>query len=300
LVSSLGLTALALTLDFRRLRWHHLFVAVAPFVAGALMLAPFAMQDRAAFVEQLRCNAAGRFGAFAAPLLILPHEVNRYLVSYGLNPEVGGASRIKFVVLAAYALAIAVLLRDRDLRQRTRALLLLFATYFVALALFENFKWDFYLIYTTPLLGAMTAVVLAALARSQPRAVLAIAAAILLIDCAVTVRQIRTNPYRNRYLPLVAILQANTTDRSQIMGTTDLAFAYGIHDNLTDDMRLGYRSGRRADTIVMDGRYRQEFADFQQADPAIYRHIQDVLSQYVSIPAVDGDAVYLRKSPAAP
>jgi hypothetical protein len=300
LVSILGLAALALTLDLRRLRWHHLFVAGAPFVASALMLAPFAMQDRAAFVEQLRCNAAGRLGAFAAPLTILPHEVNRYLVAYGMNPAVGGASRVKFAILAAYVLAIVVLLLDRELRQRSRVLLLLFATYFVALALFENFKWDFYLIYTTPLLGAMTAVALSALARNRPREAWLIAAAILLIDCAVTVRQIRTNDYRNEYLPLVAIMKANTTDRSLIMGTTDLAFAYGIHDNLSDDMRLGYRSGKQADAIVMDRRYRQAFADFQQADPAIYRHIQDVLNQYIRIPAVNGDAVYLRKSPAAP
>ena len=227
--------------------------------------------------------------------MIIPRELSRYLVSYGLNPDARVRSWTKGLILLWYAVSLIVVLRKPALRSRFRPVLLLAASTFTVLALLENMKWTFYMIYMTPMMVAISASVAGEWARRSPWLLRSFVMLLVTMMVAASVMRTRANPYQRAYQPVVDFLKSKATDDTMVMGGAELAFGYGIRANLIDDIRLGYRSGRQPDFVVSDGRYRGAFEEFRGVDPAIYRHIHEYLDgECVRIPVGD-NSVYVRK-----
>jgi hypothetical protein len=63
------------------------------------------------------------------------------------------------------------------------------------------------------------------------------------------------------------------------MGSAELGFGLGFDEHLIDDSYLGYYSGRRPDFIVVDEIYALSFQGSQVERPAIYAHINKLLTE---------------------
>jgi hypothetical protein len=90
--------------------------------------------------------------------------------------------------------------------------------------------------------------------------------------------RIKLDTYRNSYLPAVAYLRQHTDGRTLIMGSAILGVEMGFVDNLTDDVRLGYFTGKRPGVVVVDEPYQQVFDAYRTVEPDYHRHIAGVLA----------------------
>jgi len=62
------------------------------------------------------------------------------------------------------------------------------------------------------------------------------------------------------------------------MGSAELAFRVGYVDTLIDDPRLGFRSGKRPNFVVIDhNRYAEWIPQYEQREPETYRYIRTML-----------------------
>ncbi len=63
------------------------------------------------------------------------------------------------------------------------------------------------------------------------------------------------------------------------MGSAELGFQLGFDSNLIDDIRLGFRTGKRPAYIVMEKRY-AEWLDWAKTnDPPNYAYIETLLAK---------------------
>jgi hypothetical protein len=83
----------------------------------------------------------------------------------------------------------------------------------------------------------------------------------------------------------MAFLNANVHSHDVVFGQSALYFALNCRTCLKDDIRLGARSGIRADYMVIDTDYRQMFADMAVAEPTTHAFIKHLLGRgdYVSV-----------------
>ena len=80
------------------------------------------------------------------------------------------------------------------------------------------------------------------------------------------------------------------------MASSEMAFRLGFTPMFVDDYRLGYRSGRRADILVLDeARYQPWIALLATQDPPNYRFIERLLtSEYRLVYDQAGYMIYQR------
>lgn len=289
-----GVLFLTLYFDWRRINPRIVALAALPYLLGAAGWGWYALQDREAFLTQLRGNVGGfsgmsgtvnRWVGLSAPWTGFKLEITeRYLNAFGMAAHSQGIARLKILVLLVYLAGLAGVLFTRRLRQHTaaRTVLLLFALYFVLMALLEGHKSDIYLVHSVPLLAALLALWLAWCWRERvlPRALLVAAMAGFLILQAGGVAYLsQQNHYESRYLPVVKFLQGreNRQGRS-LTGSSELAFELGF-DRLTDDPWLGYYNGARPDVIVFNRRYEEIDGIFQKAQPEVHWHIEQQLGR---------------------
>jgi len=102
-------------------------------------------------------------------------------------------------------------------------------------------------------------------------------AGFLVFQISGVVYVMRRDSYHNSYLPAVEFLRTHKTDL--IMGGAELGFAMRFPDNLLDDERLGYHSGKRPDIIVVDDRYRRDWSVMRAGHPEVYRYIDRLTTQ---------------------
>jgi 4-amino-4-deoxy-L-arabinose transferase-like glycosyltransferase len=301
-----GLLFLTLYFDRARLRPAHLAVAFAPYFVGALCWGGYVLQDPPTFWAQFKGNAttSGRASTLAAPLTGFRREVTeRYLVAYGLGPHSAGHSgpiRLKALVLAAYLCALAGALAVPSLRRErgVRALLVLAAVYFVALAVGDGQKLSYYLIYPVPIYTALVAVWLRwcwGRGRAGRAFAAACVAGLVALQAGGVLYRMRVNTYGRQFAPAVAYLREHTDARTLVMGSAELGFGLGFDRNLVDDIRLGYYSGKRPDVIVIEEIYEQNIRDYQAREPDVYRHITQLLEQYRPVYDESGYRVYVRR-----
>jgi hypothetical protein len=279
MLSLLGLAYLAITLDRHRLKWRHAVFALFPYAIGGAAMGLYILQDPAAFKEQFFSNSSGRLSALSHPLSMVIREFMRYLNVYGFGAGVSALGRLKLLVLLVYAASLLYVGFRVDLRRKYSLFLGLAVVYIVGLAIVDDYKVQWYVVYTIPFFGAGTAVAAFTLASRLGRMpVTAIVTVIVAIQMGAILHLISENRYRNSYLPVVALLKSLAGPDTLIAGGSELGFGYGFKENLDDDIRLGFRSGRRPDLIVMDERYRTGIEVFRRTEPDVARYIDSYLA----------------------
>jgi len=293
-----GLLALTLYSDWRRIRFPHILAACVPYLVGAAAWGSYIMQAPHDFVLQFGGNAADR----SVPLTDLGamfqiQIVHRYLWMFGMAQDTHGLSHSKIVILVFYAAGILAFLLIPDIRHHAgyRALLLTGGvTIFVMMAI-DNEAHFFYLIHFVLWMIALTAIAVVWFwdHRTHSRWLLfGAVVVVLLIQLGTTGRRISQQAYQAEYLPLTAWLQAHAQSKDIIMGSSELAFQLGYVDNLVDDPRLGFRSGKRPNFIVIDkNRYEEWIPQYEQREPATYHYIQDMMREFH--PVLSNDAYHL-------
>jgi 4-amino-4-deoxy-L-arabinose transferase-like glycosyltransferase len=280
-----GLIVLQFYFDGRSIRWWHALVAAGPYLACLAGWGIYIAQSPSDFAGQFGSNASDRWEAFRAPFTALRLEfTRRYMEAYGFVSTSGIASRIKGVALACYfggflaCLFTARIRRDRGFR----AMLILTGIFFLMLPVLDGFKQLFYLLLMISAFCALFSgwLVLNWRERTLPRPLLAaVVACLAVVQVGVSASRVRQNVYAKSYLPAVSFIKSSAGSNAVVMGSAELAFGLGFDSNLVDDFRLGYRSGNKADYIVMDRqRYQEWISHLEQQDPANYRYIQSMLA----------------------
>jgi hypothetical protein len=283
ILSFLGLAYLTITLDRHRLKWSHAVLSLLPYLAGGAVMGLYVMQDPTAFKEQFFSNSIGRFSALLDPLTMVSRESMRYLFTYGLGENGSALSRLKLLVLVAYAASLLYIVSHSNLRRKYGVLLGVGIVYIVGLTITDNYKVQWYLVYTIPFFAATTAVAGFALASRVGRIPVAAAlAAIIFLQMGNVLRLISKNTYRNSYLPAVTLLKSLSGPHTLIVGGSELGFEYGFKETLDDDVRLGFLSGKRPDLVALDERYRAAIQIFQRTEPEVATYITGYLADNCS------------------
>lgn len=300
----LGLWTLIFYLDRRRITWSSFGISALPYLLVAIPWAAYILQSPHSFLAQTKTNSYSRIGLFT-PLASLAGEWTRYKVAFGLGAHSAGHSGIaalKAIALLAYIVAIAAFLMIRDLRADTRyrPLLLLLGVHLLYQSFVDGIKFTYYLVLVIPFYATILALVLAYFWRRRIllRFVSAFGVGVLLLmQIGGILVRVRQNEYATRYAPAVDFLRREATPSDLIFASCDFGFRYGFKDNLVDDIRLGYRSGKRPVYIVMEEIYSQNVDLWRTSQPALHQFLVDRLNrEYESIYAHGGYTIYKRKA----
>jgi hypothetical protein len=281
-----GLAALTVYSDWKRIRPKHILIAAAPYLAGAIGWGLYIMEAPHEFLLQFGGNAAERGLPLNHPMAILHSQVVvRFFDMFGMAPDTRGFSHIKILILAAYAAGVLGVLLNRELRrQRSAGSLLLVSgvTLLVMVALDREAQHQ-YLIHFVVWMISLTAVAGVSWwdRRTLPRWALAAGLmVVVLVQLATTGRRVSQRAYSTIYLSTTDYLKAHALGKGVIMGSSELAFELGYIDNLVDDSRLGFRSGRRPNFIVIDkNRYDEWIPQYEQREPETYRYIRGMMDR---------------------
>ena len=300
----LGLSAIvivALSLDRGRIGIKALLVAPVPYIVAATAWGLYILQAPDIFAEQLRTNAANRFGGFSAPFQAFWLEIRmRYLAEFGLRDGDGGAARLKLILLVLYFAGPLLVVLTPALRQRrpVRALLWIAAADFLIFAITEGTKQGYYLVHVLPLMEGLLALWIAETwtARRRLRPVLA---GVALVFVGMNLLRIggiwHKDRLHNEYGEAIAYLKGNTAPSQRIVGSCELAFGLGFDANLVDDHRLGYFSHKQPDVVVVNDRYRELFARMKVYKPEVAAYVEELLrSRFTRRYDRNGWQVYVR------
>ena len=293
IVCGCGMLAVTLAFDARRLRWRHLAYAAVPYAAGAAAMGAYILQDRAAFMAQFFSQVGGRFDGLRSPLAALRREPLRYAEAFGF----GQTSRAKILICAAYLLAAARVCWDRPLRRKYGALLVFAGAVVTSLALFEHLKVPHYLVYTLPMFAAFVAIAVRAVPAGRWRSIAHAAAAVLICVQAGSVLRliVAFNSY-SAYVSAIRWIHSNVPRQALIMGDSSLYFDLGT-TQLVDDIRLGYLTGKKADVVIVDGRYLDVFNYLRRDEPDAWRYIDHYLrDECRAIPLSAGYTAYVPRT----
>jgi hypothetical protein len=279
-----GLLFLTLYRDWRRIRVPHVLAAGLPYLVGAAGWGLYILQAPHDFLLQFGGNAAAREVALNDPAgMFYVQFVERYWHMFGMAPDTQGFSHMKVLILAVYAAGVAGALFTRGIwrHEGYRTLLLTGGVTIFTMMAIDNESHYFYLVHFVLWLIALTAIAIVWYwdRRLVPRWVLAaVVALVVLVQFATIGRRVSQRAYATIYLPVTGYLQAHAQGKGIIMGSAELAFELGYVDNLVDDPRLGYRSGKRPNFIVIDkNRYAEWIPQYEQREPETYRYIRGMM-----------------------
>ena len=296
-----GLAALTVYSDWKRIRTRHFVVAAVPYLVGAIGWGLYIMQAPRDFLAQFGGNAAERGLPITDPMAIIHSQiVVRFLYMFGMAPDTRGFSHSKILILAAYAAGVLGVVLNRELRSRRgiRSLLLVSGVSLLVMVALDREAQHQYLIHFVVWMISLTAVagVWWWERRSVPRWALALGlAAVVLVQVATTGRRVSQRAYSTVYLATTDYLKAHAQENSTIMGSAELWFELA-NRGVVDDPRLGYRSGRRPDFIVIDrNRYAEWIPQYEQREPQTYRYIRGMMDrEFHQVLENGGYTVYAR------
>jgi 4-amino-4-deoxy-L-arabinose transferase-like glycosyltransferase len=295
-----GLLFLTLYFDRRSITWSHVGAALIPYLVGAAGFGWWVMKDVPAFKAQFIDNAVmkGRLGGFSAPWVgVIREFTERYPHAFGLGGRSEGHAGpvyLKSLILIAYALGVIGALVTPSIRRNRnyRALLILAGIYFLIMSLIDGQKETPYLVHIIPLYLALLAVWLhwAWTTRFVPAPLIAVGlCGLIALQVGGTMLRIKQDTYHKLYMPAIAFLKENTTPQTTIMGSSALGFGLGFPDNLVDDGRFGYASGRRPEIIVFGEEselsLREAYAFYPQLPPYINRLLSEEYKQIYANPS---------------
>jgi hypothetical protein len=224
----------------------------------------------------------------------------RFLYMFGMAPDTSGFSHSKILILAVYAAGVLGVVCNRELRSRRgiRSLLLVSGVSVAVMIALDREAQHQYLIHFVVWMISLTAV--AGVwwwdHRSVPRWGLAAGlAVVVLVQVATTGRRVSQRAYSTMYLTTTEYLRAHAQAKDTIMGSAELTFETA-NGSLVDDPRLGYRSGRRPDFIVIDrNRYAEWIPQYEQREPQTYRYIRGMMDREFHLVLENGGyTVYAR------
>ena len=296
----------------RKVRLSTYALAAMPYLLAATFWCIYIAQAPSDFMSQFFGNMSGfageylprtRFNGLTAPWAAIASEVwLRYLVPFGFQTLKSGTSVLYALWLAICVSALAVAVFNRNIRRQTGIRWLLRSGLFVFLimGLFEGLKFQHYLVYSLPFLGALAAIVGTELWRSEvlPRTILMAAVSILVLpQIADAARQIRRDPLRTEYLPVADWLVRNLGPTDQVIGGAEFGYPFRFSGRLSDDVRLGYSTGLQPRYIVTSGWYRDWFRSAKLREPAVSAHIECILTREYVKALVSGEfIVYERRA----
>lgn len=147
----------------------------------------------------------------------------------------------------------------------------------------DSFGIGWYLIYLIPVTIALIAVLANSwwLSGRVPRAVIALTLGLLIvIQLTVSITRIARNN-RSDFVAASDFLGNRLHGYRLVMASAEFGIPLRFDRRLIDDFRLGYRSGKRPDLIVMDTpRYVLWTGLLRDQDAGNYRYIQNLLSSY--------------------
>ena len=283
-----GLLFLTFYFDFRRLRFQHIAAALVPYIIGGTAFGIWVFQDYAAFKDQFIDNAlmSGRMKGVSSPFGSFVREfTEKYPHAFGLARNSGGHSGpiyLKSLILLGYIVGIFGVIFTKSLRQNRnfRALLITTAIYFVVMALIDGQKQTPYLIHIVPFYSALLAIFIGWLLEKRFVPVSVTIAGICLFLALQTggmALRIRQNTYGNFYQPTVNYLKQNSGETDVIMASSDFGFGLNFPDNLVDDGRFGFYTGKRPQFIVYDSAVQSSWEESKEFFPAFYDYFPRLL-----------------------
>ncbi len=293
-IEGLAFTAVALALDWRRIRPRHVLVVL---LVGAAVLAPwvaYVLEDTATFTAQWQANTRGRTGGIVDPLGRLLGDFGRRYLHHHLT-ALHGVTRLRVVELVALVAALGVAVASPAVRRHRgfRPLALFALVSWAALATLDGTGWVQYFAHVYPAYLALASLAVVALLRGggvRRAAGLAIAVGLVLPGVGGLLQRVARDPYRNEYLPAVAAVRPYHAAGATIVGGSEFAFALGFDGQLVDDMELR----RPADVYIQGELYLTDNPGAWQ------RRVRATLAdEYVRVYRNDRIKVFVRRSLAA-
>jgi 4-amino-4-deoxy-L-arabinose transferase-like glycosyltransferase len=281
-----GLAFVSLYCDRKRVRFVHIATAALPYIVGAAGWGLYILESPSDFVAQFSSNASGRLGLLTEPLAALRREiVIRYLTSYGLAPGLPAPGRLKGIILAIYIAGVLVAFATRSIRndRLLRILLILAAWNALGVTLLDSYGIGWYLIYIIPFAIVLLSISVNHLwsSRRVPPTAIALALTLLIaIQFVVSASRVAKNDRRD-FLSAAGFLRNRLDGYRLVMASAEFGIPFRFDRRMLDDFRLGYRSRKTPDLIVMDSpRYCLWSELLRDQDPGNYRYIHNLLSSY--------------------
>jgi hypothetical protein len=269
-----------LYLDRTRLRWNHFAVVAACYGVLGLGWGLFIAKAPDLFVAQFFGNAGNRLAGPMTLTRIIKGEVTRYLSAYDLE-NAHGLKLALYLLPVAYLSAIAFCVLSKDLRRRSKILLVMFVAVSLTLAFLEGSKQGWYLVHLSPLFCAFLAISATRLRESgnmMVRMVTAALAFIVLFGVARVAYLASNQNLQRLYQPAVAFLNAHVGPDDVVFARSEFYFGLKCRTCLRDDENLGAFSGRRAQYIVLDPDYIGQEQELRKKYPELYSDIEKRLS----------------------
>ena len=305
ILAALALAALTLKFDRRRLTPGSIVFALLPFAIAAGAFGLYIAEAPGDFWRQFTGNIAGiageseglrRFYAFSSPLSAIKDEIMlRYVSAFSAGSDWGNLYQLQMIVLVAYGGAVLAALIDRSFRQipGVSTLLMLTVLTLAALCFLDGLKQKPYLIQTIPYLAALTAVWIWSWTERRPGLRWWIVGILVAAQVTSTATAVIENSYRTEYLSAAEYVKAHSGPDDVIIGGGELAFLFGFDRDLTDDVRLGYFSGREGRFYVQNRWYQEWLQTSARTEPAAHQHVQHLLeTRYREVLRNPGYAVY--------
>jgi hypothetical protein len=268
------------TLDLRRLRPAHLSMAAIPYLVGCAAWGLYILQAPDLFRRQFAGNAAGRLSALFSPWEALQSEIReRYL---GLGA--GSQHLLKIVSVLPYVLGLAGAPAIGPVRRnpRTRILILWAVGCFVYFWLFESTRLFLYVVHIAPICLVLLVACGDWLVRQRALVPRWVAVAGLAAFLAIQIGGCWLVARRNNmasYVAATRFLEGHVTHGELVMASSEFGIPLGYPDNLIDDQRLGYQTGKRPEYIVLTDRYTEWFDWAAKHEPDTNAYIRRTLSQ---------------------
>jgi len=303
IVALAGMVFLNFFYDRRSIKLKHVMAALIPYVLGGAGWGLYILQDPQAFVDQFLGNMVSRLHGSHSISNALQSEISgRYLATYGFEEGSSAFSKLKILVLLVYlaGAAGASLTRDLSGQKGVRALLFLLILFIAVFAILIGNKSPRYLVHILPLFMCATGIWIAWCWRRSSLLRSCVVGGLMLLvilQLGVSYGRIRQDLYRTIYLPAISELMQLDYESGIIMGSAELAFSLGFRQNLVDDPRLGFVSGKRPDIVVIEARYRSRFEVYKREEPETYRWVSQLLSdEFISVHRNGFYEIYVRKA----
>ena len=282
-LSAVGVGALVLLYDLRRVRLYHVALAAGAFALFAGAFGIYCLQDWTACRDQLASNTVDRFRHLADPLGGLRDAFAIYCATYGFAAQAPPSQRMMILTPVLFCLAIALAWCTPRIRQDPgrRAILVLASIYPLFSAIVTGRKLGFYLVHVTPLYGMVVAIVATEYLRAPAlwiRSATCLAlAALVTVQVAPTLGRAWLNPRANVFAPTVAAIEDAIGPGGRIIGSAELGFGLGF-DRVSDDRLLGFRSGARPAAIVISSDYAIDLQAWR-AEPDLDRYFDRLFDE---------------------
>ena len=278
----IGMLALVLFFDRRRIGLRHILLGVLPILAGALGWGVYIIQDFEAFRTQFFGNYAEREDRFLSEPLA---EFGRYISpAFGLDEHAEGLARLKVLQLIAYwgaILAFLMLPRVRSEIQVGPIFMLLLIT-LVGMAILLGGPVLPYLVHIIPLYAAMLAAVIwVAIRGTKMIRWVAVIFVVVLVGIQAggpVMKYFLQNSYRTAYLPAVEKISELRRSGDVIIASSEFGFAFGFEGEVIDDFNLGTHHDFVGDIVVIGRNYDKIHNELEVDQPERFRLLVERLN----------------------